>query len=123
VCLQSNRLTRIENLDGLLQLNQLYLSENGLTKIEGLERNVEISTLDLANNKIRVIENIECLSKLEEFWVRRRYVDVQQYHYTFYMNQFTLRPLTSHLLSACCIHLSSLGIYQTVCRHINLSDI
>jgi protein phosphatase 1 regulatory subunit 7 len=74
VCLQSNRLTRIENLDSLLLLDQLYLSENGLTKLEGLEKNVEISTLDLANNKIRVIENIEHLSKLEEFWVRRCFV-------------------------------------------------
>jgi protein phosphatase 1 regulatory subunit 7 len=68
--LQSNRLTKIENLDSLTRLDQLYLSENGLMKIEGLDRNLEISTLDLANNKIRVIENIQHLSKLEELWVR-----------------------------------------------------
>jgi protein phosphatase 1 regulatory subunit 7 len=69
-------LTKVENLDSLTQLDQLYLSENGLMKIEGLDRNLEISTLDLANNKIRVIENVQHLSKLEEFWVRRPFVNV-----------------------------------------------
>jgi len=67
-------LTKIENLDTLTQLEQLYLSENGLTKIEGLDTNVNISTLDLANNKIRIIENVQHLSKLEEFWVRKCFV-------------------------------------------------
>jgi Leucine-rich repeat (LRR) protein len=88
-------LTKIENLDSLTLLDQLYLSENGLAEIAGLERNVEISTLDLANNKIRVIENIEHLSKLEEFWVRRPSVYVEQYHFISCMNWHTSRVRTS----------------------------
>ena len=76
VCLQSNRLTKIENLHSLTLLDELYLSENGCTEIEGLDKNTEISTLDLANNKIRSIDNLQHLSKLEELWVRKPFVDI-----------------------------------------------
>lgn len=36
--LQSNRLVKIENLEGLIQLEQLYVSDNGIERIEGLEQ-------------------------------------------------------------------------------------
>lgn len=42
--IQSNRLTKIEGLDGLVNLEELYLSHNGLKKLEGLEKNVSVST-------------------------------------------------------------------------------
>ena len=35
--LQSNRITKIEGLEKLTHLDQLYLSHNGITKVEGLE--------------------------------------------------------------------------------------
>ena len=35
--LQSNRVTVIENLDGLANLAELYISHNGLEAISGLE--------------------------------------------------------------------------------------
>lgn len=65
---QSNRLTRIENLDHLVNLNELYLSDNGLNKIEGLNSLVRLKVLDLSNNQIERIENVENLKELEEFW-------------------------------------------------------
>lgn len=34
--LQSNRITRIENLDALVNLEDLYLSHNGIERMEGL---------------------------------------------------------------------------------------
>jgi len=34
--LQSNRLLKIENLESLVMLEQLYLSDNGIEVIEGL---------------------------------------------------------------------------------------
>lgn len=37
---QSNRLTKIEGLEGLGSLEELYLSHNGITKIEGLDFSV-----------------------------------------------------------------------------------
>jgi Leucine-rich repeat (LRR) protein len=38
--LQSNRITKLENLEDLVNLEELYLSHNGLKKIEGLDKNV-----------------------------------------------------------------------------------
>lgn len=35
-----NRITKIEGLDSLVALEELYLSHNGITKIEGLRFNV-----------------------------------------------------------------------------------
>jgi protein phosphatase 1 regulatory subunit 7 len=82
--IQSNRITKIEGLESLTALEELYLSHNGLTKIEGLENNVSLHdrsverrndaqlrlrTLDVGNNAIEEIENISHLSELEEFWV------------------------------------------------------
>jgi protein phosphatase 1 regulatory subunit 7 len=66
--LQSNRLTKIENLNHMINLTELYLSENGLKKIEGLENLKKLKTLDLSINEIERIENVECLIELEEFW-------------------------------------------------------
>jgi protein phosphatase 1 regulatory subunit 7 len=40
--MQSNRITKIEGLEDLLNLEELYLSHNGLKKIEGLEKNVRL---------------------------------------------------------------------------------
>jgi len=37
VILQSNRLLKIENLESLVMLEQLYLSDNGIEVIEGLD--------------------------------------------------------------------------------------
>lgn len=38
--MQSNRLTKIEGLQSLVNLRELYLSHNGIEVIEGLENNV-----------------------------------------------------------------------------------
>ena len=37
---QSNRITKIEGMQGLVNLKELYLSHNGIEVIEGLENNV-----------------------------------------------------------------------------------
>ena len=38
--LQSNRITKLENLEDLTNLEELYLSHNGVQRLEGLENNV-----------------------------------------------------------------------------------
>ena len=66
--LQSNRLLKLENLDALVQLEEIYLSENGISKIEGLDKLTNLRVLDLGLNRIERIENVQHLKKLEEFW-------------------------------------------------------
>lgn len=66
---QSNRITKIEGLGRLVNLDQLYCSHNGIEVLEGLDNNVKLQTLDMAVNKIKKIENISHLTELEEFWV------------------------------------------------------
>lgn len=39
---QSNRITKIEGLQNLVNLRELYLSHNGIEVIEGLENNVSV---------------------------------------------------------------------------------
>lgn len=40
--MQNNRLTKIEGLQSLVNLRELYLSHNGIEVIEGLENNVRL---------------------------------------------------------------------------------
>lgn len=68
ISLQSNRITKIENLEGCPKLEELYISDNGLTKIEGLEPLANLRVFDCANNQIERIENVKHLANLEEFW-------------------------------------------------------
>ncbi|KAJ3572414.1 hypothetical protein NP233_g3101 [Leucocoprinus birnbaumii] len=67
--LTQNRITKLENLDTLTELDQLYLSHNGLQRLEGLEHNTQLTTLDVGNNFIPAIENIDHLVGLEELWM------------------------------------------------------
>ncbi|KAK0500554.1 L domain-like protein [Armillaria luteobubalina] len=67
--LQSNRLTRITGMEGLVNLQELYLSHNGIEKLEGLQDNVNLTTLDIGNNVVPAIEGIDHLIQLEELWM------------------------------------------------------
>lgn len=86
--MQSNRVAKLENLDELGNLEEIYLGHNGISKIEGLEKNVsplacissdsdthsftiksKLRVFDIGNNQISCIENLSHLEGLEEFWV------------------------------------------------------
>ena len=91
--MQSNRIRKIENLDALESLEELYLSHNGVERFENLEHNVRdlcrfssdgklkyhcicicqimLTTLDVGNNSIPEIENLSHLKHLTELWVRK----------------------------------------------------
>ncbi len=77
--IQSNRIVKLENLDNLINLEELYMSDNGLTKIEGIEKLAKLRVFDLSNNKIEHIENIECVKELEEFWFSNNNLSNWQY--------------------------------------------
>ncbi|KAG0705654.1 L domain-like protein [Suillus ampliporus] len=67
--LQSNRIKKIECLDQLVDLEELYLSHNGVERLEGLDNNKKLRTLDVGANFILAIENISHLASLEELWL------------------------------------------------------
>ena len=61
----NNKLTKIENLENLTNLQVLYLNSNQLTKIENLGNLTNfLYLLDLGNNKLAKIENLEKLINL-----------------------------------------------------------
>lgn len=66
--IQSNRLTKLEGLETLTNLEELYFSHNGITKLENLEHNTKLTTLDLGANQVEKIENVRHLSNLTQFW-------------------------------------------------------
>lgn len=80
--LQANRIVKLENLDKLVNLNELYISENGIEKIENLEENKQLETLDLAKNRITRIENIAHLEEIADLWLNHnnveKWVDVDE---------------------------------------------
>ena len=43
--MQSNRVTKLESLEELGNLEEIYLAHNGISKIEGLEKNVRLPML------------------------------------------------------------------------------
>ena len=67
--MQGNRLTKIENVSTLVQLEELYVSDNGLDELGGLDQLLKLQTLDVANNQLTRLTNMKHLPQLTEFWV------------------------------------------------------
>jgi hypothetical protein len=60
------KISKIENLETLINLTTLDLSFNRITKIENLEALKNLTTLDLSFNNIEKIENLESLKNLKK---------------------------------------------------------
>jgi protein phosphatase 1 regulatory subunit 7 len=69
ITLQSNRLTKVEGLETLVNLKELYLSQNFIEKIENLNTLTNLEILDLAYNRISVLENLESNTLLVDLWL------------------------------------------------------
>lgn len=63
--LEHNRIKKIENLEGLVQLNRIVLNNNQIGKIENLEGLSQLSRIFLNNNLIKKIENLKGLINLQ----------------------------------------------------------
>jgi Leucine-rich repeat (LRR) protein len=50
--MQSNRVTKLENLEELKNLEEIYLGHNGIPKIEGLEKNVGLLAYGTLNPSV-----------------------------------------------------------------------
>ena len=62
--LNRNQLTTIENLDSLVNLTYLDLSYNQLTTIDNLDSLINLNTLYLSDNQLTTIENLDSLVNL-----------------------------------------------------------
>lgn len=56
-------------LNGMMSLEELYLSENFIKEIDGVSSLTNLIILDYSYNQISKLNGIENLQKLEEFWV------------------------------------------------------
>ena len=65
--LQSAGISKIENLQGLDKVKELYLSENRIEKMENLEGVPNVRVLDLSSNRIEEVEGLG--NNLEELWM------------------------------------------------------
>ena len=86
--LDNNQLTTIENLDSLVNLDTLFLSENQLTTIENLDSLINLTNLYLSNNQLTAIENLDALVNLT-------YLDLRYNQLTTIENLDSLVNLTS----------------------------
>ncbi len=64
----ANRISKIEGLEKLTQLKELYLSENRIKIIENLDANVNLTVLDISKNQIEHLDNLQSLVNLTELW-------------------------------------------------------
>lgn len=64
----ANRISKIEGLETLTQLKELYLSENRIKVIENLNGNANLNVLDLSKNQIEHLDNLQPLKQLKELW-------------------------------------------------------
>ncbi len=67
--LNSNRITKIKNLDLLKNLRSLYLRYNKISKIENLNCCKSLRILDLSSNQIIKIENLNDIISLESLYL------------------------------------------------------
>ncbi|THH31449.1 hypothetical protein EUX98_g2745 [Antrodiella citrinella] len=67
--LGGNRLRKIEGLESLVTLEQLWLGKNKITKLEGLENLKNLKILSIQSNRITKIEGLEGLENLEQLYL------------------------------------------------------
>lgn len=66
-----NQLRKLENLENLVQLEELYACSNKITEMSGLEALVNLRTLELGSNRIREIGGLDTLVQLRALWLGR----------------------------------------------------
>lgn len=71
-----NQIKKIEALDKLPQLEELYLNWNQITEIEGLKNLSELQILSLTRNRINKIKNLEPLLKLKSLILDNNQIEI-----------------------------------------------
>jgi protein phosphatase 1 regulatory subunit 7 len=66
--IQANRITSLEGLKEIPQLEELYISDNLLTSLEPLSHAPELRILDVQNNPITSLRGVSALVHIENLW-------------------------------------------------------
>ncbi|CAG9310144.1 unnamed protein product [Blepharisma stoltei] len=66
---------KIEGLNHMQFLEEVWLDQNFISKIEGLEFSVNLKRLHISNNKIEIIEGLENCENLEVLWLNENKID------------------------------------------------
>ena len=64
--LHSNKISELENLESLISLQILHISSNQISKLENLESLTNLQRLNLVSNQIFKLENLASLTSLQE---------------------------------------------------------
>ena len=67
--LGDNRIRQIENLDGLTNLKELFLGKNKITKLANLDKLPQLELISLQANRLIKIEGLEALVNLEQLYI------------------------------------------------------
>ncbi|KAI0925989.1 hypothetical protein AcW1_008276 [Taiwanofungus camphoratus] len=67
--LGGNRLRKIENLDALVNLEELWLGKNKITRLENLGSLQCLKILSIQSNRITKLEGLDSLKNLEELYL------------------------------------------------------
>ncbi|PAV16652.1 hypothetical protein PNOK_0827200 [Pyrrhoderma noxium] len=67
--LGGNRIRKIENLEDLVNLEELWLGKNKIGKLEGLDNFLKLKILSIQSNRIEKLEGLNNLVDLEELYI------------------------------------------------------
>ncbi|KZS92389.1 putative SDS22-protein phosphatase 1 regulatory subunit 7 [Sistotremastrum niveocremeum HHB9708] len=67
--LGGNRLRKIENLDALVNLEELWLGKNKIAKLENLHTLSKLKILSIQSNRLIKLEGLQALTSLRELYV------------------------------------------------------
>ena len=74
--LSFNSIRKIENLDALVNVTELYLIQNKIKVIQGLDGlAAKLRLLELGANRIRVMENLDALVNLEQLFLGKNKIE------------------------------------------------
>ena len=88
--LNNNRISRLEGLDNLTNLEKLTLKNNKITKMEGMDNLKSLVWLGLSGNPIKKMEGLDKLANLERLFLENTDIEVLE-------NYQNLTSLYGHL--------------------------
>ena len=68
-------MTKVENLESFVELEELHLSDQGLVSLDGIQYLKKLVIIDAADNEINNLDAVVGLEKLEDLWINDNKID------------------------------------------------